>query len=305
MAHAPLLWRVRLLAVKTEAAPGTAEVLAGADAALNVFEAKAEQGIAMAEREGQGGRVWLPHVPEHKMGRITFKMEMNGGSAQPATMNTLLPACGLGFSVTKYLIDKRPPDATSSSQKTVTMALYENGVFKQIYGAQGNVKFLLEAGKRVLMEFNFLGIWSPPSDVGILGPTYPTLAPLRWEDGDFTIGAWTPQCSKLELDLNNQLEMRENQETATGLAYAVIANAHPSGRFDPEADLIATKDVEADWLAGTEANIAFKPENGAATATFSATKCVFTDPKEDQRHGILVHDLGFELNADDLQIIFA
>ena len=301
---APLLRRVRVLAASIEAEPGTAESLDATDAAFNVFDPKIQQGFEMAEREQQGGFGLLPASPGGRLGTVTFSIELTAPGVQPGWAAVFLPGCGMGFSATKYLLDTIPPEGAGSTQETLTIAVYENGLRKSIYGAMGSVRFTFTAGKRAMAEFTFTGIWAPPTDVAILAPNYPTDPPLRFETSALAVGAWTPAVQELSLDLGNEVYVREDSTKAAGYSSACIAMRKVTGSINPEAGLVATKNIYGEHLASTEASLSFVCRSGNDSATFSATKLQWMNPQEAERNGIQSDDIGFNLNADDLQVIF-
>lgn len=301
---APLLRRVRVLAAKVETTPGTAESLVVGNAAFNVFDPKIQQTFEMAEREKQGGFGLLPASPGGRLGTVSFSIELSAPGVQPGWAAVFLPGCGMGFSTTKYILDAVPPEGAGSTQETLTIGLYENGLFKSIYGAMGNVKFTFTSGKRAMAEFTFTGLWAPPTDVAILAPTYPTDPPLRFETSGLTIGAWTPAVQEMSIDLGNEVYVREDSTKAAGYSSACIAMRKVAGSINPEAGLVATKDVYGELLASTEASLSFVCRSGNDSATFSATKLQWLNPQEGERNGIQVDDIAFALNADDLQVIF-
>ena len=81
-----LLKRKRILAAKIEATPGTAETLAAADAAFNVYEVTVQHEIEKTAREGQGSFGHLPSTSGAHKGRITFKTDLgwDGTATEPA-----------------------------------------------------------------------------------------------------------------------------------------------------------------------------------------------------------------------------
>jgi len=303
----PLLTRVRVLAAKVEATPGTAESLAADDAAFNVFDAQMQPQMELAERPQQGGFSRLPSVPGARLGVCRFSLDLySGGGAQPAWAEVFLLACGFKWNTTKYVLDAVPVGAAGSGQKTITIGLYENGVVKKIHGAMGNAKFICPSGKVARVEFEFTGIWNAPADIAILSPTYPAYAPLRFYSSALTIGSWNPAVSELALDLGNQVVMREDSTKASGYAYANITNRLPVVTIDPEAGLVATHDLYGKFLAGTEGAFSFSLNNADGdAAAFAATEAQFRQPQEADRNGLQTDQVEVQINADDLEITFS
>jgi len=300
-----LLEKMSVFAAKVEADAGTAEALTAAEGAYNIYDLKIEPNANFRERQKQGGFNRLPSVNEGFPGQATFSMDLVAGAAKPAWADTLLGACGIGYQTNKYALDARPIGASGTTQKTVTLGQYEHGRLKRLYGAMGNAKFTFPSAKVCTVEFTFDGIFDELTDVAMIEPTYPADAPLFFVDQDFTIDAWTPQISQLTLDLGNKVYLRPGQ-SATGFLHACITDRLPKLTLDPEASLVADYDLWGLWRAMTEASaITWKAMAGDDSAVFAATKFQSVKLSRAGREGVLVDQLEGQLNADDLNIIFA
>src|SRR5258706_4816185 len=132
----PLLKRKTILAAKQETTIGTAIALAAGDAAFNVMDATISYEIPPTERWGQGSLSKLASVPGARQGKVTFYIELGGsgtgGSPTPAWATTLLPACGWLQATNAF-----SPTSTTSNWKTLTIGVYQDGLFKSIKGAMG------------------------------------------------------------------------------------------------------------------------------------------------------------------------
>jgi hypothetical protein len=170
-----LLARKRVLACKTETTVGTAISLAGADAVFNVFDATIQPTIEFVSRMGQAAFGSITGSVGQASGTLTFRTELfgDGAAGVPSWASTLLPACGFVNSAGTF---SPKSEAPGSNVKTLTMGLYEDGIFKSIRGAVGNCVVTIVPGKPVDLNWTFTGAWVTPTDVAILAPTYPTLA---------------------------------------------------------------------------------------------------------------------------------
>ncbi len=182
----PLLKRKKVLAAKIETTVGTAESLTAADAAFNVYNPMIQANISMEEREGQGGFGYLPAVPGGYGGTVTFRtmLEWDGSSTEPAWADTFFPACGWVKTIGTYNPTSQEPGA---NVKTLTIAVYEDGVRKTLAGCMGTFVVTLPTGRPGYIDWTFTGVWQAPSDVALISPTYPTVTPLRYA-GDWLSG---------------------------------------------------------------------------------------------------------------------
>jgi hypothetical protein len=264
-----LLSRISVLAVKTETTPGTAESVDATNAALNVMDADMTATIPVSVRPIQGSFRKLEGVPGARQAACTFTLELvgDGAGGVPAWATTLLAACGVVNSAGVLTPRNEVPGA---NVKTVTLALYENGRRKLMYGASGNVVFTINPGAAVMMAFTFTGVWGGVTDATILAPTYPTTIPIRASSGAFTINSVVQTFATATFDVGNVVTVRPSIATATGFDYAVITDRTPMFTIDPEAKLVATTDVFGDWQAGTTRALSMNIENATDNVAIAA-----------------------------------
>ena len=309
----PLLRRKRVLAAKIESTSGTAESLANADAAFNAFDVEIQVNSEQLEREGQGSFSSLPSVPGPRGGTLSFKTNLfgDGAAGTPGWASTLLPACGYVESTGTF---SPTTEAPGSNVKTLTMAVYEDGVKKTLRGAAGTFQITAEAGKLVMLEWTFTGVWVAPTDVAILTPTYPTISPLRFVSTAYTLGGSTPPCTNsLTIDAGNTVILRPcpTPSDSSGYETALITARKPMLTIDPESQLVATNDFYGDWLSMTEQACSLALTDGTDTITIAAPKAQHLPPQEAERSDIQVDTLEFQLNRsasagdDELTIDFS
>lgn len=305
----PLLRRKRVLAAKSETTIGTPISLGASDAVFNVFDATIQQGIPFIGREGQSSFAPITGSLGAYMGTLTFSTDLIPGSgAVPAWASTLLPACGYVVSTATYTPRTEAP---GSNVKTLTMGLYENGLYKQIHGAMGTFVVRFVAGEPVRIDWTFTGIWSDPSDVAIIAPTYPTVMPLRFVSSALDLGgATTLKVREVTIDAGNEVVLREDSTTSTGYVSALITGRRITGTIDPEAELVATKDFYTELTTLVEQELEIVLASAGIGATFNLPKIQFTNIQEADRSGIQVDNLEFQANRsaaagdDEMSIIF-
>jgi hypothetical protein len=304
----PMLAKRRVLAAKIETTVGTAISLAAADATFNAFNVSIQPDIPFNAREGQGNFSGLTGTLDAYGGTAKFSMELTGGASIPAWATTFLPACGMVASSLVMSPQTNPPG--TGGVKTLTIGSYVDGIWRSIKGAMGNAVFRFEAGKRVMVDFEFKGIWVPPTDVAILAPTYTTVAPLRFVSSGLTVGAFAAKCANITIDLGNQVVLREDSADSSGFISAMITDRKMKGSMDPEAALVATRDNLGIWLARTEGALAISLGASTNGVAFAAPKLQLTNVQEANRNDIYTENLDFVLNRsaslgdDELTITF-
>lgn len=298
----PLLRKRRQIAAKVETTVGTAEALTASEAAFNVFDPDVNPQIDFETREGQGVFSSLPGVPGAEGGQAKFMCEIYGrgssGGAVPSWASVFLPACGMvdnGSGVFSFF--SRPPG--TAGVKTVTIGQYIDGFKKLLRGAMGTFDIVLTSGKRAMIEFTFTGVWSAPTDVALLAPTYPTIAPLRFVDAGLLIGGsggWEPKVSTMRISAGNVVVLREDASDPSGYISAIITDRKPVGTMDPEASLVATQDSYGKWLDRTERAMALTLGSGTNRVDLAAPKLQFTNLQDGERNNIQIDTVTFQLN---------
>lgn len=306
----PLLMKKSTLAAKIESAIGTAEAVLTADTDYNVFNLEFQQDIEFTQRQGQYAFGQMPGVLHGRKGTCTFSTEVTPGSTTtpPQWASAFLPACGLVASAGVYTPRTESP---GSNVKTITIAAYQDGIKKILAGCMGNAVFRFEAGKVAMIDWTFMGKWVAPADVTLLAHTAASDVPLRFASSGFAVGSYSYKVNQFTLDLGNEVFMREDSADASGYVSAIITGRSPRGTFDPESDLIATKNNYGIFLARTEQALAVSIGDGTNNIAFAAPKLQYTNIKAGSRNGIMVENIDYQLNKsteagdDELSITFS
>lgn len=293
----PLLRRKSVLAAKIETTSGTAESLAAADAAFNVFDLTMTANIPMTPRPSQGSFSSLPAVPELYGGTCSFRTEIYGDGAGgvPGWASTFLPACGWTNSAGTFSPKSETP---GSNVKTLTIGAYIDGNRLLMRGCAGTFTLNFETGKIASINWTFTGVFSGNSAVALLAPTYPTALPLRVGNATFSIGAWSPCWQSMTIDAGNTVVLREcaTNTDASGYAAAIITDRLPTGSINPEMELDGTKDNYNIWTSMTEEALAFSLVNSTDKFAIAAPKLQRTNVAIGDRNGVVTDEITFQLN---------
>jgi hypothetical protein len=298
-----MLRRKRVLAAKIESTIGTAETLAAADAAMNIYNPIIQATIDMEARQGQGGFGMFSSVPGGRIGVATFRtyLEWDGTVTEPNWADTFLPACG--YVKTGQIYTPRS-EAPGTNVKTLTIGVYQdNGagstIFKSIIGAMGTGVVTLPTGRAGYIDWTFTGCWQAPAAVSMIAPTYPTALPLRFAGG---LAEWNNVNLCVEsatINLGNTVIMRECPTKVSGYISAFITDRIPTITLNPEASTIAAQDRWAAWIAQTEQAVELDvagPTN--AVLSFDAPKASIINNQEGERNGVVTDDLELQCNKN-------
>jgi len=308
----PVIKQRSLLAAKTEVTSGTAETLAAADGAFNVFDLQMQANISMQERMGSGSFSMLPSIGDLRQATVSFKTEIygTGTGTVPAWASTFLPACGWTAAALVFTPKTESPGA---AVKTLTMAHYVDGYRILMRGCAGTFKIVAETGKIAMIEWTFTGAYVELANATLLAPTYPTTLPFRVSNAPFSLGAWQPCCNRIEIDAGNQVAVRpcQTQSDGSGIAAAHINGRRVTMSMDPEMVLTGTATPWADWTSHTERAFSLELQDTTDQVTFAAPKAQILNAQQADRGGIVTANLQLGANRnsaagnDELSITFA
>lgn len=299
----PILLKTRVLAAKIETTSGTAIALTSADASFCAYDVKIEMDIESESREGQGSFGGIAAVPGGYKGKATFKIDCgwDGTATEPAWADTFLPACGWVKSGQVFTPRSEGP---GSNVKTLTIGAYlgpdgaSSGPFKSLSGCAGTFKLVCPTGKMAYFEFEYSGVWVPPTDVALIVPTYPTALPLRYANSTTTWNSVALCLENITLDAGNEVVMRECA-AANGYEAAMIVDRHIKVTGNPEMRKIATQDRWTQFTGMTEAALTWGLD-GPTTAvlTIAAPKAQLIKVAEGNRNKIVTDELEWACNQN-------
>lgn len=290
---APLLTRKKVIKVKIEAEKGTK--LAG-DQAILVFDLAIRPTAPFVERKGTGlyrGHS-EPGVLEERSGTCSFSAELRGtAGAMEAGIAILLQACALEKTLEVFQVHSVP--ATDS---TISIDVWEDGVKKGLAGASGNVTFEGVAGKRMMCNFEFSGIWQATIDEALPAYAPSTDPPMRVQGGTFTLGGESIKINSFSLNMGCNVVMRGDVDGVGGIAHYMITDYDPVVSMDPEADKVAGYDYNGIWQAGTEGAISLLLTDGTTTITIAIPKFQYREIPGGDRDGIQTYEVVGQCNHD-------
>jgi hypothetical protein len=307
---AGLLTRQRVLLGVIESTSGTQESISATNGVFNVMSDGPiiTADIPVTERPGQSAFSRLPSIPGPRAGKAKFSVHLvgKGSAAIPEWGSVFLPGCGMVATSQSYAFV-----TGSTSAKTLTLAEAVDGRMHYLYGAVGNWTLNLKAGEIATMDFDFMGIYGTDADVALPTPTYPTTLPPRWANSSgVAFGAYTPLVSAATVSSGNVLKLREDANAVSGYKAGIITDRVPTWTLDPELELVATKDWTSDFLASTQASLAFiigTASNNTQTITMPKAQ-ITAAPQPSNRDGVAVHTIsgiaGRNASAGDDEMTF-
>lgn len=295
----PLNDTATVMAFKHETTPGTAIALAAADGAINVFNGRVFDDTDVILREGQVSFDPIKASIGARLGRATFQTDVYPGSGSlPFWASVLLPACGW---VAAGNVLTRRTQAVGANVKTLTIGKWTtdgtNTLFEQIHGAMGTATITCVAGRTCSIDWTFVGVFSEPTDVAIISPSYPTVNPLRFVSSGLTVGSYTPKIEQLVFDLGNDVVVLPDSRGARGFSYANMRASRMTLTINPETGLVSASDYWGDLEDRTERAISVAMSEGGIGVTLAAPAAqLVSPPAPGERGGARIDDLVYQLN---------
>lgn len=207
---------------------------------------------------------------------LSFEVEIRGnrtdGTAEDISDGTvgnaieidcLLQACDLAPVYTAESSDLvndgkviYSPTIPTDQGKSCTFYFFTGLKRHIITGCKGTLKGILQAGQFGKLQFDFKGLFNPPTDVALPGGvTWLNTKPPIFQNTGSTVDAFSPVFQKLDFDLGNKIDKREDANSANGVAGFIITDRTPKCTIDPESVAEATNPVWGDLTAATSRTI--------------------------------------------------
>jgi hypothetical protein len=248
-----MLIRKAVLAVEIESVEGVAETIVAADGIL-VENINFSPGVEMHQRDPirENLSPWSSQ-PGKRQATVTFDVALVGTASGGGTphYSKALRACG--FSETIAAGEKVEYKPASSSIPSVTIGWWIDGKKYLCWGARGNVTLKLENGTPGMLSFEFTAADWADYDEAILSPiTYDCTIPPVFMEAHLTIDDYSAILSAVEINMNNEIALRQDVNSISGHLSAQITARKPSMTWDPENVVKTTFDFFGKWRNAEE-----------------------------------------------------
>lgn len=188
----------------------------------------------------------------------------------------------------------------SGSNSTLTFYLYIDGLLYKVVGARGTFELSLDSGGIGRLKFNFQGMYLSKTDASIVTPTYDSSRPPVFKNGVFKINRLASAINSLSLSNGNTLTNPDNPNSLEGFDPAIITARKITGNMDPAETLVATRDIMADFRAGT--NRIIHARYGASTGNkvgITLPANIYTGQNPSNRDRLSTVDVPFTPTTQD------
>ena len=187
---------------------------------------------------------------------ITFDVEIKGSGASgtPPEIGEALRAAGFGETIVAATSVTYAP--ASTGLKSCSIYHYLDGTLYKLTGSVGDVNFKLAKGGKGMASFTFTGHSVAPTDSAIITPTLDATVPPVLLGLSFAIGGYAANIESLNFSMGNVVSKPPSINAADGFSQLLITQRDVNGTFNPEHTLVATRDWEGVFRAGTTGTIA-------------------------------------------------
>ncbi len=305
----PILVQKTQLAAKLEASEGSPETPAAADALLIINPNFTPQIETHEQNLISSDLSRYKSLTGRRSGKINFDVQLKGSGAAGVApeWGKLLKVCGFYEDIAAGISVTYTP--TSAGIPSITLSVYMDGLLLKLWGARGSVAFNFSAGAPATASFVFTGADFSVEDAAILaGVSYDTTEPKIFSNAAFSIDSYQALIEKLELNINNNMQLRSDVNKQSGYLSAAITGRRPAGSLDPELPLVVQYDIFDKWRSGSEGALSLTLGTTAGNIiNISAPKCRYSRLSLADRGDIRTLGADFELNRntgdDELSIV--
>ncbi len=221
-------------------------------------------------------------------GDIANAEVITGGLSGATATASAGPSADQGFSY-------RP---ISAGVPSATVAIYQEGLKKQLVGARGTVTVANVNGEPSFLEFNFTGVYDAVTDEALLSPVYEPTIPPVFLDVKVNATGGSGCFANLGIDLGTTVTPRDCAKAANGAISVFITDRNPVGTVDPEMELVADRDFYGMLESGSPSSLyAEWGEVAGNTIILSGPYVIASDVGDGERDGIAVADLALEFRT--------
>ena len=298
------LGRKQFLGWALESTAGTAVAVGNSNFHL-VEDVSVEFSGDEHERVGNMGALdQIASVTGSVTSTISFTTELKGAGADSEPIDfPLWKACGMKTdeSAYDYTLDQDP--SPGGNAKTVSIR-YFDGVQWDFKGCVGTAVITMESGSIAKIAWTFTGMCDGmPSDGTNPTVTYSTVVPPVCQNTTMTLDAGTAfgVCSKLEIDLGNEVTTRRDMTNSFGYAFPQITRRMGAGTMTVEIPTASSFNWQNYWNNKTKIDGSILIGSVAKNKmTIAWDMVVNASPSPSDTDGILVYEIPFMLTSSSV-----
>lgn len=254
----------------------------------------------------------FPAVMGKRSAKLSFTTELRGSGAAGTAPDygLLFKACAMAETIVGGASVTYKPASDKSTFTRACITAYVDGLRIMYLGCMGTFAIELPLNGVPVVKWDFTAADFVVADAALVpGSAYQAVAPAPVMVTGFSFAGFNFDIASLSLALNNRVALRQSANVPGGHVNALVTGREPSGSFDPEAVLKATKDLFADWEAGAQVALSIVIGSTAGNiCTLTAPKCQYADAGFGDRAGLLTYEAPFVMNRntgdDEISVAF-
>lgn len=287
--------RRAVIALKIEETPGTAATLASSDTGIDARDVSLTPTIEKEPVAGNGLVDPQASQTGRKFADLTFTTYLRNSPL----VRALLQGCGLTMSGTgPYTFTPVTLTGTDFGQ-TLTVAVYESGYRRVIWGAMGSLTISGQPGRVPTLTARLLGKYDE-GDVSAITPTVesPSRGPA-WSGYSTTLQSIGMRLASFTFNQNNELFLRDDESEATGILQTFVTGRGDGATvdLDPEAVLAATHPWYTRMINSTAMALSLPVGDGSGSTVLAAPAAELRSKNRGNRNNVLIDEMNLVLTG--------
>lgn len=194
----------------------------------------------------------------------------------------------------------------SSGIPSLTLYHYRDGLLRKLFGARGTGTISMDTAGIPILSATFTGSFGGETDAALptgmapLGIQPPLFVQGTKPSPAFVLDRGPVGLSSFSLDVGNGLTSPADPNTVLGFSGGVLISRDTRLSIDPQAQLVATRDVIASLLAGTQFSLhAIAGASAGNRLAISAPAAQIIEAPDGDREGIMTRQIQLKLNGQD------
>lgn len=195
------------------------------------------------------------------------------------------------------------PITTRTDQKSATIRFSKDGIRHVATNVRGNMSLDINVGSFGVCTFNLQGVYSDPTDTANPSATYSTITPPVAVNAGLAIGGWdmsTTAATQMQIDLANTVTVRNDFNSADGVAGIEITGRGTNGSINPEVAALSDHNPWTLWKNGTTQKIyATLGSSAGERIRLLVPKAQYQNFSYQDRDGIAAYQFPFLCQGDN------
>jgi hypothetical protein len=205
---------------------------------------------------------------------------------------------------------------SSAHAYAASVELQDSLISHRLRGVRGNAEFKGVVGEPGRIAVTLRGVWHESIDIPAgttFTPVFQEKNPVPFLSAGLLLNAvYSPVFVSASYQTGNELQIRQDANSAAGNISVLIVDRKPVGSFDPETVAEATYGFLAQWISGVPLPLRYQFGHVARnTVVITVPKAVYTKVADAERTKYATYDLEYtpvsttSIGDDEISIAFS